>query len=129
MIQEPPRQAMPSQALPSQSYENISRSTFNKPLPPSPRSAPILLLERQNQALKDESIMLQAKVDHLRRLVEYHREVIVATRSLVKQSFSGIKQVQDATFAMRREERRVEKEWEEYITNFEATDRGNSNFF
>jgi hypothetical protein len=78
-----------------------------KPLPPSPRSAPTLLLEQQNRALRDESILLQAQIDHLRQLLEYYRQVVNATKSLIKDSFIGIKHLQDATFQIKREERRI----------------------
>jgi hypothetical protein len=102
---------------------------LTKPLPPSPRSAPLLLLERQNQALRDESILLRAQIDYLRQLLEHYRQVVDATKSLIKNSFIGIKHLQDATFQMKRDERRIAMEWAEYLRGGDAIIGEVPNFF
>lgn len=101
----------------------------NKPLPPSPRSAPTLLLERQNQALRDEAKLLTAQIDHLRSLLDHYRQLSNANSSFVKESLQGIKQLQDATFLMKREERRLGKKWEEYLRGEGAVPGELANFF
>ncbi|KFY66621.1 hypothetical protein V496_01972 [Pseudogymnoascus sp. VKM F-4515 (FW-2607)] len=56
----------------------------DKPLPPSPRFAPTLLLHRRNKALKESQIRLKAEIAHLRQLLVHYHEVIKATDELVK---------------------------------------------
>lgn len=101
----------------------------NNPLPPSPRSAPALLLERQNQALREEATILQAQIDHLRRLLEYYRDIVTKTKALVTDSLIGIKRVQDATFVMKRGKKRIQHEWDEYLDKYGAIDGENLNDF
>lgn len=100
----------------------------NKPLPPSPRSAPTMIFERQNRAFTEREKLLQAEIEHLRQRLQYYRQVIEATKALVRDSSRGLKQLQDSTFKMRREERRIKKEWEAYVRSKEAT-RNVTTFF
>ncbi|KFY55817.1 hypothetical protein V496_06883 [Pseudogymnoascus sp. VKM F-4515 (FW-2607)] len=87
----------------------------DKPLPPSPRFAPTLLLHRRNKALKESQIRLKAEIAHLRQLLVHYHEVIKATNELVKGTTLGLKHVEQSTLNMKENETRIQREWHMYL--------------
>lgn len=102
---------------------------LQKPLPPSPESAPTLFLERQNQALREEAKILNEQVYHLRRLLDYYRHILNANKSFVDESFKRLNQLQDAIILTREEEERIRTNWEEYLRSEGAVSGELANFF
>lgn len=100
----------------------------DKPLPPSPRFAPTLLLNRRNKALKESEIRLKAEIAHLRQLLVHYHEVIKATNDLVKGTTLGLKHVEQSTLNMKENETRIQREWDMYLQQ-EGFDMDAANFF
>ena len=100
----------------------------DKPLPPSPRSAPALLLHRRNKALEKNEKFLKAEIAHLRQLLIHYHEVVSATKALVKDTSLGLKQVELSTVRMKEEQMRIEGEWDAYLRQ-QALDGDAANFF
>ena len=100
----------------------------DKPLPPSPRFAPTLLLHRRNKALKESQIRLKAEVAHLQQLLVHYHEVIKATKELVKGTTLGLKHVEKSTLNMKENETRIQREWDVYLQQ-QGFDRDAANFF
>lgn len=100
----------------------------DKPLPPSPRFAPTLLLHRRNKALKESQIRLKAEITHLRQLLAHYHEVIKATNELVKGTTLGLKHVEQLTLNMKENETRIQREWDVYLQQ-QGFDMDAANFF
>jgi hypothetical protein len=85
-----------------------------KPLPPSRRSTPSLLLHRRDKALEESQKFLKAEIAHLRQLLVHYHEEIRATKELVKGTSLGLKQAELSFIKMKEEEMRIQGEWDAY---------------
>lgn len=100
----------------------------DKPLPPSPRFAPTLLLHRRNKTLRESQIRLKAEIAHLRQLLAHYHEMIKATNELVKGTTLGLKHLEQSNLKMKENETRILREWDMYLQQ-EGFDIDAANFF
>lgn len=100
----------------------------DKPLPPSPRFAPTLLLHRRNKTLKEREIRLKAEIAHLKQLLVYYQEMLKATNELVEGTSLGLKRVEQSNVDMKRNEKRIRRDLDVYLQQ-QGTVIETGNFF
>ena len=97
----------------SQIYENGTTNdnrTEQLGLPLSPRSTPPSLLHRRKIALEDSKKFHEAEIAHLQQLLVNFYKIISATKTRIKDTSLGLKQVERSIINVKEEEMGIQAE-------------------
>lgn len=97
----PPQRGLPPHPRLQSSHLYTTKRTINKPLPPSPQSAPALLPVRRIQLLLQEQRLLSEENDNSKNINRHFHQMFEACDAYEKRLTLALKEVQEFNFITR----------------------------